>query len=175
MSDYQRLRTPFTNMSTLTQQKIQALFDYKEGILFWKTDRAHGKIKAGTEAGCLTSKGYKRLMIEYKEYPTHRIIFLYHHGYLPKIIDHIDGNPLNNCIENLRESDSISNQYNRRKGVNNTSGCKNVSWNKKSQKWQIHVRHNKKIHCWYVKDFELAELIAQEARTKFHGDFVNHG
>ena len=162
-------------MSALTQQNIQSLFDYKEGKLFWKTSQAHGKIKAGDEAGCLTSKGYHRLMIGYKEYPTHRIVFLYHHGYLPKMVDHIDGNPLNNNIENLRESDSQSNQYNRRKNVNNTSGCKNVSWNKKGQTWQIHVRHNKKVHAWYVKDFELAELVAQEARTKFHGAFVNHG
>lgn len=162
-------------MSAVTQQQVQSLFDYKDGKLFWKENRARGKVKAGNEAGCLSTRGYHRLMIEYKEYSTHRIIFLHQHGYLPKIVDHIDGNTLNNHIENLRESDSQSNQYNRRKSVNNSSGCKNVSWNEKSQKWQVHVKHNKKVHAWYVKDFELAELVAQEARNKFHGAFVNHG
>jgi hypothetical protein len=162
-------------MSAVTQQQIQSLFDYKDGKLFWKENRARGKIKAGSEAGCLTSQGYHRLMIGYKEYPTHRMVFLYHYGYMPKMVDHIDGNKLNNCIENLRDSDSQTNQYNRRKGVNNTSGCKNVSWHEKNKTWQIHIRHNKKVHCWYIKDFELAELVAQEARLKFHGDFVNHG
>jgi HNH endonuclease len=162
-------------MSEITQKQVQSLFDYKDGNLFWKENRARGKVKAGDKAGCFTSHGYKRLMIGYKEYATHRVVFLYHHGYLPKMVDHIDGNPLNNNIENLRESDSQSNQYNRRKSANNTSGCKNVSWNAKGQTWQIHIRHKKKVHSWYVKDFELAELIAKEARTKFHGAFVNHG
>jgi hypothetical protein len=133
-------------MSEITKEQVESLFDYKDGKLFWKNDRARGKVKAGSEAGCLTSHGYKRLMIGYKEYPTHRIVFLYHHGYLPKMVDHIDGNPLNNNISNLRESDSQSNQYNRRKGNNNTSGCKNVSWNEKGQKWQVHISHKKKVH-----------------------------
>lgn len=162
-------------MSELTQQYVQSLFDYRDGKLFWKENRGKGKVKAGDQAGCLTSYGYHRLMISYKEYPSHRIIYLYHHGFIPKIIDHIDGNPLNNNIENLREATYQTNQYNRRKGVNNTSGCKNVSWNARSKRWQIHIRHNKKVKCWYVDDFELAELVAQEARRKFHGEYLNHG
>lgn len=161
-------------MNELTQQQVQSLFDYRDGKLFWKEDRARGKVKAGSEAGCLTTKGYKRLMIGYKEYPTHKVIYLWHHGEYPEVIDHINNDPLDNKIENLRKATYLTNMYNKRKGKNNKSGCKNVSWNSKTKVWQIHIRSNKKVRCWYVKDFELAELIAHEARSLYHGKFANH-
>lgn len=162
-------------MNDLTLPYLHSLFEYKDGELFWKTDRARGKVKAGSKAGGVTSSGYGRLMIGYKEYALHRIIFMMHYGYIPKVVDHIDGNPLNNCIENLREASAQTNQYNRKLGKNNTSGCKNVSFNKRHNLWQVHVRCAKKVHAWYVESFELAELVAHEARIKFHGGFVNHG
>ena len=162
-------------MSDLTQQHVQSLFEYKDGQLFWKEKHSRGRVNAGDKAGCLTSRGYHRVMIEYKEYPSHRIIYLYHHGFMPKVVDHIDGNPLNNNIDNLRAADYQTNQYNRKRSSNNTSGCKNVSWNSASKRWQIHIKHNKKVKCWYVDNLELAELVAQEARSKFHGEYVNHG
>jgi hypothetical protein len=162
-------------MNELTLPYLHSLFEYKDGELFWKIDRARGKVKAGSQAGGVTSTGYRRVMIGYKEYPLHRIIFMIHHGYIPEVIDHIDGNPLNNRIENLRQASAQTNQYNRKLSKNNTSGCKNVSFNKKNKLWQVHVRSAKKVHAWYVESLELAELVAHEARIKFHGDFVNHG
>jgi ribosomal protein L44E len=171
MADYTRLRTPFTNMN---QTDVVNLFDYKDGNLLWKMDKAKGKIKAGSVAGGITSKGYMRVTINYKEYPLHRIIFLLHHGYCPNVVDHINGNVLDNRIENLREATDQTNQYNRKRGLNNKSGCKNVSWNKASNAWQVHIRCNKKVKSWYVKDFELAELVAYEARSLYHGSFANH-
>jgi hypothetical protein len=164
-----KLRTPFAGMS---KELAKSLFDYKDGILYWKVDRA--KIKTGDIAGANTSHGYKRVMVNYKEYPLHSIVYLLHFDFIPEVIDHIDGNPLNNSIENLREASYQTNQYNRKRGINNTSGCKNVSWSTKKQVWQIHIRHNKKVRAWYIKDFELAELIAYEARELFHGKFANH-
>jgi hypothetical protein len=161
-------------MSDYSQEYLHTLFDYKDGNLFWKQNRAKGKIKVGQEVGNISTRGYKRVMIEYKEIAVHRLIFLMHHGYMPNVIDHVNGNPLDNRIENLREATHQTNQYNKKIGRNNSSGCKNVSWNKKSHNWQVHIRQNKKVYCWYVKDFELAELIACEARSKFHKEFARH-
>ena len=174
MSEYSSLRSPFANMSELTQEYVKSLFEYKDGVFVHKTAKAKGKCKVGDEVGNLTSSGYKRVMINYKEYPLHRIIFLWHYGYIPKIIDHKDGNPINNNIDNLRPVEHYQNMQNRRLQKTNTSGCKNVSWNKKYNQWQIHVRANKKTHCYYAKDFELAELIAHEARDLYHGRFACH-
>jgi hypothetical protein len=161
-------------MSDLTSSYLHSLFEYKDGNLFWKLDRARGKIRAGDIVGNVSSRGYKRVMINYKEYPLHRIVFCMHHGYFPVVVDHINGNPLDNKIENLRNATDQTNQYNRKRGVNNTSGCKNVSWNKVTKVWQVHIGCNKKVKSWYVEDFELAELIAHEARNLYHGSFANH-
>ena len=157
----------------LNKQELHKIFEYKDGQLYWKESR--GNVAKGYKAGCLNARGYTEIWINKKLHKMHRIIFMMHYGYIPKVVDHIDGNPLNNCIENLREASAQTNQYNRKLGKNNTSGCKNVSFNKRHNLWQVHVRCAKKVHAWYVESFELAELVAHEARIKFHGGFVNHG
>ena len=162
-------------MSSLTQQCIQSLFDYKDGFLIRKTNVANQK--AGDIVGLKVAKdGYSRVCVNYKDYLTHRLIFLWHFGYMPKNIDHVNLDKSDNKIENLREATNSQNTYNQARSPRNTSGCKNVSWHKRTSKWVVRIAHDKrKIKQWYVDDFELAELVAYEAREKYHGKFANHG
>ena len=161
-------------MSDLTLSYLHTLFEYKDGVLYRKIARANTKV--GDEAGWIGNKGYKLVGLNYKCILEHRIIFMMFHGYMPKFVDHINGNIKDNRIENLREANCITNGYNQKLTKRNTSGCKNVSWNKQRGKWVVRIVHSKKkVKQWYVDDFELAELIAYEARIKFHGDFANHG
>jgi hypothetical protein len=97
------------------------------------------------------------------------------HGYLPKVLDHINGDRKDNRIENLREANHQTNAYNQNMKRNNVSGIKGVSWNNDRQKWAVRVNHNKKTYQRYVQDLELAELVAIEMRSKLHGDYANHG
>jgi len=103
-----------------------------------------------------------------------RIIFLLHHGYLTKgkCIDHEDNNPLNNKIENLRESTDFENAHNSKLRKNNTSGHKGVNWDKGSKKWKVQILANGKYHYFglYVNK-EDAIKVAIAARKKLHGDF----
>ena len=174
MSDqgYTPLRVPFANMS---KEYLNSLFVYKDGKLFWRSDRSNRKIKAGDKAGNIDSRGYWRITLNYKEYPEHRLIFMMHHGYFPKEIDHINNDCLDNRIENLREATRTENSFNRKLFKTNTSGCKNVSWIKSRDKWLVEIKAFGKRHQWWIKDFELAELVAIEARNKFHKEFANHG
>ena len=75
---------------------------------------------------------------------VHHAIFLIHHGYLPKYIDHIDGDSLNNRIENLRAATQSQNMGNSRMKSNNTSGYKGVTFRKDTGKWQAAVMVNGK-------------------------------
>ena len=89
-------------------------------------------------------------------------------------IDHIDGNRLNNCIENLREATASQNGQNKKLSKNNTSGIKGVyftKWNK----WVAQLKiNNKIIYLGSFDDIKLAEIAVKEARSKNHGVFARH-
>mgnify|MGYP003352976334 CR=1 FL=1 len=144
------------------------IFEYKDGELY----RKHGQF-AG-KAGTLHHSGYIQVKVGKKNYRAHRVIFAMHHGYMPEYIDHIDGNKLNNRIENLRPATNQQNQFNVGLVKRNKSGVKNVFF--ANNKWKVYMRVNKKMRSLgSFDDLELAQLVAVEARNKFHGEYVNHG
>ncbi len=61
------------------------------------------------------------------------------------VIDHLDGNPLNNQKTNLRICTQSENNKNRNCNINNRSGFKGVYWFERAKKWRTHIRNNKKI------------------------------
>lgn len=157
----------------ITQEYLHEIFDYKDGVLYWKKS-GKGRIKSLIVGGP-DKDGYIQVSINHKKYKAHRLIFMMFHGFLPKMIDHIDGNPSNNRIENLRESTHLQNQYNRKIAKNNTSGYKNVRWSKKDKRWTVIIKVcGKNTYIGQFKDLELADLVAQEARDKYHKEFARH-
>ena len=156
----------------ITQQRALELFDYRDGGLFWKVKPAK-QIAIGAEAGCKNSHGYHVVRVDGILYGAHRVIFLMHNGYLPDYIDHIDGNRLNNRIDNLRQATNVENCYNRDKQSNNKSGFKGVHWKKQINHWVVEIQVNKvKKYLGIYKDLELAALVASEARDLYHGKFA---
>ena len=168
-------------MIELTQDKVKELFEYRDGALFWKdrsVDSLGRSIKYlnGRLAGSIDSSGYLQTKIDGKLHLNHRIIFLMFNGYIPKVLDHIDGNKANNMIDNLRAASIAQNNQNAKIRQDNTSGCKNVCWHKSSKKWQVSLHINKQRKSFgNYDDIELAELVAIEARNKFHKEYANHG
>ena len=66
----------------LTQKYVRSLFNYRDGELYWKVARQGRKL--GVPAGGISLDGYRVIRINGKLYRSHRLIFLYHHGYLPE-------------------------------------------------------------------------------------------
>jgi hypothetical protein len=161
---------------TITQDKVKELFEYRDGALFWRVSTTNS-IKVGQKAGtAVNDAGYEMLGIGGKIYRTHRIIFMYHYGYFPNKIDHIDGNRANNKIENLRPATNAENSRNTKISKRNKSGIKGVCWANHVNKWMVQVRHgSSKKYFGLYDDLELAELVAIEARDKFHKEYANHG
>jgi hypothetical protein len=152
----------------ITQTELKLLFDYVDGKLIAKTNSKTRKI--GQTFCSVTEKGYLRGSVNGKSYKAHRLIFLYYHGYMPLQIDHIDGNPANNKIENLREATSAQNNQNRK--VTSSSGIKGVVWHKQSKKWIASICVNRKsIHLGSFLSIEEAALVANRARQSAHGEF----
>jgi len=149
-----------------TQEQLLELFEYKDGLLYHKsTNKA---------AGWMNKIGYLKLKIKGKSYFVHRIIFTMHTGLNPEIVDHIDRNPSNNVIENLRAATRQQNNSNSGLRKDNTSGIKGVTWHK--NKWNVRVSvNNKRIHLGCFEDLELAELVADMGREKYHLSFACNG
>ena len=158
----------------ISQELALYHFDYKDGRLYWK-NRTSNRNKLGAKAGSPDKHGYVNICFNYKKHKMHRIIYLMHHGYLPKEIDHIDGNPLNNKIENLRAATHSENLKNQKIKSCNTSGNKNVGWAKREQRWRVRLTvAGKDKHIGYFKDRELADLVAMEACNLYHKEFSSY-
>lgn len=101
----------------LSQELLKELFEYKDGFLYRKTSPTYNA-KSGSVAGFTHKTGYHYVTIYNKQYKLHRLVFLYHQGYIPDFIDHKDNDPLNNKIDNLRACDRSQNGANRRNTKN---------------------------------------------------------
>lgn len=154
----------------ITQQIALKLFDYVDGDLYWK-EKPCDNLPAGTKAGTLASRGYMQTMVQGRMYRNHQLVYLMHHGFIPPFIDHIDGNKLNNKIDNLRETDKGKNNYNAMRRKDNTSGFKGVSLNKRTGKWYGYIMYQRKhIHLGSFKTPEDAYEAVCKARLQYHGE-----
>ena len=158
----------------ITKQLVTEYFDHKDGHLYWKKVMHHNKqYLVGQEVGSIHKTGYRHVTWMGKIHKVHRLIFLLEHGYLPKEIDHINGDRQDNRLENLREVSRSENQFNKAMCSNNTSGFRGVNWHKHSKSWVVRVCTKGKTKILgYFKDLELAGLVADEARNLYHGKFA---
>jgi hypothetical protein len=170
----------------ITRERLLERLDYnpETGVFTWKAkpvaswvDRRWNNRYAGQHAGYVNTMGYVAINIAKTMYLAHRLAWLYVHGELPDSeLDHIDRNPSNNSISNLRQADRRTNNYNKGKQSNNTSGVKGATWNKAKGKWQVNIAYNGKNT--YVGRFDTLEDAAsayEAAARRFHGEFANTG
>lgn len=157
----------------ITKELLAEFFEHRDGKLYWKkVSHPNKSYLIGSEVGSIHKTGYRHVTWNNKIHKVHRLIFLLEHGYLPNEIDHINGDRLDNRIENLRDVTRSQNQFNKKQQANN-SGHRNVSWHTKTKKWVVRITANCKTRCiGYFDDLELAALVAQEARQKMFGDYV---
>lgn len=119
--------------------------------------------------------GHRYAGIFGRKYLAHRVIWKMVHGYDPVGVDHIDGDPSNNKLCNLREADQTTNGRNTRRRKNNTSGAMGVRYEDRIQKWvaRIHVQYRSR-HLGVFDTFEAA-VAARKAAEQEHGFHANHG
>ena len=130
-------------MSTINQQYLRECFYYLNGKLIWKRrPRSHFNSDRGwnsfntnyayREAGCVFRRSGRperfTIGINGKRYLRHRLIWIFHNGDIPDdlIIDHINGDTLNDQIENLRLVTLEINANNSKQRKDNRSGVTGV-------------------------------------------------
>lgn len=85
------------------------------------------------------------------------------------IVDHINGNPLDNRKQNLRLVTVSQNQMNNKKRNNTSSIYKGVSWNKDHKKWKAYIMANKKYNHlgYFIREIDAAKAYNKAALTYF--------
>ena len=90
------------------------------------------------------------------------------------LVDHKDGDGLNNRRSNLRVCQYHQNSANQRLAVNNTSGFKGVSWDKQSGKWKAYIGVKGKLYnLGRFADIRDAARTYNAAAIERFGEFAN--
>lgn len=131
--------------NVVTQFILWDMFDYDRhnGKLIHRHTVQGGKRK-GESAGAPHNAGYLQILIQGRKYLIHRLVWLYHYGYMPSQIDHINRDRSDNRLENLRECSYSQNHGNRGLGKNNTSGAKGVYLDKRDGYWFVRMANEYK-------------------------------
>jgi hypothetical protein len=160
----------------LTQERLKELLDYNPITgNFIRIKKASKNDIIGTIVGCPNKDGHLRIVIDYKHYLAHRLVYLYLYNRLPTEVDHINGNSGDNRLENLREVSHRNNMKNVKLRIDNKSGHVGVSYCSKRNIWRARIKtKTKDTHLGYFKTKEEA-IEARLIASKEHGFHENHG
>lgn len=162
------------NNETLTHEilKYQIHYDPLTGV-FTRLKSMSVRGKLGVIELKLRKSFCAEIAINAKLYKAHRLAWLYVHGVWPSgSIDHVNRNPLDNRIENLRECSLSQNQMNKGVIKNSTTGFKGVTYHISNKCYQARCKVKGKSH--FLGSFATA-IEASNAYEEFakvaHGDF----
>jgi hypothetical protein len=163
MSIVEYITIPLTRGKVATVDKVDA--DLAEAR--WHVDITHNLPYACRNSK--TQSGYKIVRM-------HRIIMERVLGRAllkTEIVDHIDGNSINNCRLNLRLATISENNRNAKLRKDSSSGYKGVSYNKQRKKWGASINiDSKTIFLGLFSTAEEAYRVYCEAAREYHGDFA---
>lgn len=143
---------------TVSRLREALRYDPTDGTLWKRVGNTH-------------PSGHRNVMVDGKTYSEHRLIWFFVMGEWPKgDIDHINGDPADNRIGNLRDVSTQTNMQNERKArKNNKSGYLGVHWKEKVQKWGACISvSRKKHHLGYFDSPEAAHQAYLEAKRAMH-------
>jgi len=154
-----------TKMSKDLIEELRATFDYHEDgyLIRKKNGKPCGERANHRDGYALVNVGGRLLL-------AHRIIYAIVTGNIPAgVIDHVDGNPMNNRIENLRDVSQSENLHNRKMNKDNSSGFQGVYWHAQCQKWMAKIRvNNRLIHLGLFDDINDAVEARKMAKIRYH-------
>lgn len=145
-------------------------YDPDTGVFVWIKSKS-SKAKAGSIAGSMDRDKYILISFNSKRYPAHRLAWYFVYNTWPtNMIDHINGNPSDNRISNLRDVSCAENLQNMRKPTKrNKTGYLGVSLFKRINKFQARICVNyKEIHLGYYDSADEAYKVYLDAKRRLH-------
>lgn len=164
-------------VSILTAERLRALFSYDPltGIFIRTIATGHlGRNRVDEIAGYSKEDGYRCIQIDGRAYRSHRLAWMYMHGYMPDFIDHRNGNRADNRISNLRECSRSENMQNQKIPRTNSLGVKGVCQDGNRYRADINC-NGKRYRLGSFKTIEAAKTAYDAAAIRLHGEFANLG
>lgn len=113
---------------------------------------------------------YAAAYIDSKYVRMHRLIIPVRDGF---VVDHVDGNGLNNTRKNLRVATLSQNMFNRSAATKARSRFKGVTHHKNGGGWQAEIRANRrKYYLGFFKNELDAARAYDAAARELHGEFA---
>lgn len=133
---------------------------------------------AGKDAGSIKSTGYVYIRLNNKLWLAHRLVWVIYNQIDIEdqlVIDHINHNPSDNRIINLRAVSQSENMKNMPLLAINKSGCHGVYYCKNKEKWAAQILiDGTNRHLGYFSD--INEAIEKRKSTEIANGFhANHG
>lgn len=153
----------------LTQSKLKELLEYcpLTGAFTWS--RRRRGVRFGRLAGSYSIGGV-RIELGGKTYNAGRLAYLYVHGVLPDMVDHINRNPQDNRIDNLRPATYSQNNCNKGVRSDNQLGVKGVRRHR--NKYLVQMKIRGKMFYKTFSTLEEASELATLLRQELHGEFA---
>jgi hypothetical protein len=155
-----------------SQERLHELFEYRDDGNLIRKESYRGK--KDEVVGKVGTWGYLLTSVDNRTCQLHRLIFMYHHGYLtPKmVVDHINGIRTDNRIENLREITYSQNRYNSKLNSRNACGVRGVYFLKSRKKWKVIIKvDGKDMYLGLYLTLEEAAEVSIAAQKKYFGEF----
>ena len=163
---------------------LRECFSYnrRTGILRWKPrPRRHFRTykgwavwnanNAGRRAGNIKASGHRRVRINSVSFEEHRVVWKMIVLAEPRqTIDHIDGNPSNNRLNNLRSASDRQQKWNAKLRLDNRSGFRGV--HPTGNRWLARIASNgeyRHLGCFATK--AEASAAYETVARKLHGEF----
>jgi HNH endonuclease/AP2 domain len=149
-------------------------YDPETGEFVWRKPRRRTDW-SGRKAGTKSCR-YIVIRINAHTYVAQRLAWLHFYGSWPNgDVDHINGDPIDNRIKNLRVATVSENLANSKTNIRNTSGFKGVSRIKKTGKWCAYIRiMGKSINLGHYDRIEDAISARIAGASKYFGEFARH-
>lgn len=173
----------FDNRKKETQEALQWFRDnlyLSVCDLYWKPMNSNGRVRssvyANNRAGCVSRRGYIQVRKGRDKFMAHRIIWAMHYGAWPESgIDHINGDRLDNRIENMRDETQFKNCKNAAKYPRMEPWIATGVCRRNNGKWSASVQIDKMKKTLGTYNCHTAAMIARKLFNQSNGFSERHG